>query len=134
MTTLVPRGSRMPEVFRRLKTGFPYSLFADRRRLRMEDRVTDNMYVLRAELPGMNPEDIKVTVKGGELSIEAERTDEREQKTHSEFRYGAVKRTICLPPSVNPSAIQAHYDAGILEVTMPRRDIDEAHRIPVTRT
>ncbi|MFB9905410.1 Hsp20/alpha crystallin family protein [Allokutzneria oryzae] len=134
MTTLVPRGSRVPEVFHWLKTGFPFGLFADRQWLRLEDCVMDDKYVLRAELPGMNPDDIKVTIKGGELSIEAERSDERMEKTRSEFRYGAVKRTISLPPSVDPSAIEAHYNAGILEVRMPRRDIDEAHRIPVAKT
>ncbi|WP_168200832.1 Hsp20/alpha crystallin family protein [Allokutzneria sp. NRRL B-24872] len=123
----------MPEVLHRLKNGFPFTLFTARQQLRLEDRVTDDDYVLRAELPGVNPDDIKVTVKGGDLSIEAERTDEKQEKTYSEFHYGAVKRTVSLPPSVNPSAVEARYEGGILEVRMPRRDIDEEHRIPVKR-
>ena len=104
--------------------------------LRVEDYVEDGSYVLRAELPGVDPEkDIEVTVSKGVLTISAHRHDETEGKHRSEFRYGAFARSITLPEGADEDHIRASYDRGVLEVVVTLKDqgAEKARkRIPVT--
>ena len=87
--------------------------------MRMEDYMTDGHYVVRAELPGVDPEkEIDISVNEGILSIRAERKEEEVDKTHSEFRYGVFTRRIVLPAGADDEHIQASYDKGILEVVV----------------
>src|SRR5215470_16506726 len=66
--------------------------------MRVEDYVKDGTYVVRAELPGVDPEkDIEVTVSKGVLTISAQRKEETEGKHRSEFQYGAFARSVTLP-------------------------------------
>ena len=91
--------------------------------MRMEDYVTDGRYVVRAELPGIDPEkEVDVSVSDGILSIRAERKEEEIDKTHSEFRYGVFSRRIVLPSQADDEHIQASYDKGILEVVVELKD------------
>ena len=101
--------------------------------MRVEDFVQDDRYVLRAELPGMDPEkDIDVTVSGGVLTIRADRLDETEGAHRSEFRYGAFTRSLPLPANADEAHIQASYGSGILEVNVPLKESDNAQRrIPI---
>jgi HSP20 family protein len=103
--------------------------------MRVEDYVKDGTYVLRAELPGVDPEkDIEVTVFQGVLTISAHRQEETEGRHRSEFRYGASTRSIALPAGADEDHIQASYDMGVLTVTVGLKDeaAEEAHkRIPV---
>ncbi|HTP15203.1 MAG TPA: Hsp20/alpha crystallin family protein [Streptosporangiaceae bacterium] len=87
---------------------------------RVEDFVKDDRYVIRAELPGLDPEkDIEVTVDGRTLTIHAERRQEAREGHRSEFRYGSLTRSVTLPASVNADDVTARYDKGILEVSVP---------------
>ncbi|HUZ51439.1 MAG TPA: Hsp20/alpha crystallin family protein [Streptosporangiaceae bacterium] len=91
--------------------------------MRMEDYVTDGHYVIRAELPGIDPEkEVDVSVNEGILSIRAERKEEEIDKAHSEFRYGVFSRRIVLPPGADDEHIQASYDKGILEVVVDLKE------------
>jgi HSP20 family molecular chaperone IbpA len=103
--------------------------------MRMEGYVKDGTYVVRAELPGVDPEkDIEVTVSKGVLMISAHRQKETEGKHRSEFRYGAFARSVTLPESADEDRIQASYDMGVLEVVVTLKDqaAEKAHkRIPV---
>ena len=91
--------------------------------MRMEDFVTDGRYVVRAELPGIDPEkEVDVSVNEGVLSIRAERKEEEVDKTHSEFRYGVFSRRIVLPAGADEEHIQASYDKGILEVVVDLKE------------
>ena len=103
--------------------------------MRVEDYVRDGHYLVRAELPGIDPEkDIEVTVSKGVLTISATRHEEAEGKHLSEFRYGTFTRSVTLPASADEDHIQASYDMGVLEVTIRIKDqaAEEAHkRIPV---
>jgi HSP20 family protein len=86
--------------------------------MRAEDYVRDGQYVLRAELPGCDPErDIEVTASRGVLTIRAERREETGARHHSEFRYGTFARSFRLPPNADESRIRSIYGNGILEVT-----------------
>ncbi len=88
--------------------------------IRVEDYRDEEKYVLRAELPGMDPEkDISITVANGMLTVEAERSEEARAKGRSEFRYGSMRRTVTLPADVDADKITARYEKGILEVTVP---------------
>ena len=132
MTSLMPRSFVFPEVVRLLEGGWP---FGDHHMARIEDYREDGKYVLRAELPGMNPEeDIHIQVQGNELSIAAERTMEKHDKERSEFSYGKFARTVRLPGGAVPGEISAAYEAGILEVTVPVKVEPDTRQIEVKVT
>jgi HSP20 family protein len=100
---------------------------------RVEEVAQDNFYVIRAELPGLDPdEDIEVTVDGRNLTIQAERRQEDSGPSRSEFRYGSLTRLVRLPARVDPKDITARYERGVLEVSVPVRDVKpEGIRVPI---
>ena len=84
----------------------------------------DDRYVIRAELPGLDPEkDIEVTVEGRTLTIRAERRQEDSGPYRSEFRYGSLTRLVRLPARVDPQDVTARYERGVLEVSVPVREV-----------
>jgi HSP20 family protein len=101
---------------------------------RVEDYVEDNTYVVRAELPGMDPDkDIEITADGGALTIHAERREEHKEGHRSEFRYGSFTRSVALPEQADTEHITAAYDKGILEVRVPVPEAKaEGRRIAIT--
>lgn len=100
---------------------------------RAEDYVENGNYVVRMELPDIDPEkDVDITVSGDMLQVSAHREVEHKDGKRTEFRYGAFTRTIPLPRGVSASAVRATYDKGILTVSVPLPDADEtARRIPI---
>ena len=100
---------------------------------RVEEAVQDNSYVIRAELPGLDPEkDIEVTVDGRILTIHAERLQQDSGSYRSEFRYGLLTRSVRLPAKVDAKDVTARYEKGILEVSVPVREIKpEGGRVAV---
>ena len=87
---------------------------------RLEESIRDDRYVIRAELPGLDPEsDIEVTVDGRILTIRAERRQQDTGPHRSEFRYGSLARAVRLPARVDPADVAARYDRGVLEVSVP---------------
>ena len=82
--------------------------------------------LLTAELPGMREEDVNVEIENNILTIRGEKREEREeggegQKYHvTERRYGSFQRAFTLPRSVQPDAIHADFDGGVLTVRMPK--------------
>jgi len=87
---------------------------------RLEEAVRDNRFVIRAELPGLDPEnDIEVAVDGRVLTIRAERRQQDNGPYRSEFRYGSLARTVRLPARVDAEDVTARYDKGVLEVSVP---------------
>ena len=87
---------------------------------RLEESIRDDRYVIRAELPGLDPEnDIEVTVDGRILTIRAERRQQDKGPYRSEFRYGSLARAVKLPARVDPADVTARYDKGVLEVSVP---------------
>ncbi len=137
MNTLTHRDYRGPSnLFDWLESPLTALRPLDGNPLRVEDYVKDGCYILRAELPGVDPEkDIDVTMShGGVLAIRADRHEEAEGKHHSEFRYGTFARSITLPAGADEKHIQASYDKGVLEVVVPLKDQDDEkaeRRIPV---
>jgi HSP20 family protein len=100
---------------------------------RLEESIRDDRYVIRAELPGLDPEnDIEVTVDGRILTIRAERRQQANGPSRSEFRYGSLARAVRLPAGVDPADVTARYGKGVLEVSVPAEAVKpEGTRIPI---
>jgi HSP20 family protein len=99
--------------------------------------VENGSYVVRMELPGIDPDqDVDITVDGDTLQITARREPEKKDGRRTEFRYGVFSRNIQLPPGVIAKDINASYDKGILTITMPLPDgkTVAAQKIPVQAT
>jgi HSP20 family protein len=91
-------------------------------------------YVIRLELPGIDPErDLEVTVQTGILSVRAYRRDETPTKHDSEFRYGTFARHLALPLGSSVQDVSAAYHNGILTVRvgMEPEHQDVARKVPV---
>jgi HSP20 family protein len=107
--------------------------------MRVEEFREDGTLVIRADLPGINPEtDVELTVADGALRIEAERHagGEREERDYlrEEVRYGLVTRTLPLPAGVSEAGITADYRDGVLEVHVPVPQGEAVKRIAVTKS
>ncbi len=81
--------------------------------------------VLKLEIPGVNEEDLKVSVENNILTIQGERKFEKEEKEENfhriERRYGSFTRTFKLPNTVDSDRVDAGYDKGILKITLAKR-------------
>ena len=96
---------------------------------------TNEAVIIRAELPGMKREDIKVTVAEDTVAISGERRYESEQKDRTFHRveraYGSFQRTIALPMSVQGDKALASYKAGVLELVLPKAERVKAREITI---
>jgi len=130
--------ARFPELFDWLESPWPAVLpFGPAQTFRVEDYTEDGKYMIRAELPGVDPDkDVEVTVESGMLTIHAERREETKQERHSEFKYGSLTRSVSLPEGADPGKITATYDQGILKVTIPvpEQAKPSTRKIPVGHT
>jgi HSP20 family molecular chaperone IbpA len=124
MTTLVrPAESPISEFFQWLDLNRPSSLSELMHYIPVETFTRDGAYVVRADLPGIDPEkDIEVKVDGDVLTIHGERREEEHDHGHSEVRYGSFTRSIRLPKGASAADVEARYDAGVLEVTVPMKE------------
>jgi HSP20 family protein len=100
----------------------------------------DGQFTVRADLPGMSKDDIKVEILDGLLTIQGERTnekkEEREGYSYSECSYGSFYRTIPLPEGADASKATADFRNGVLEVTVPApaRAESKARQVEVRET
>jgi len=114
-------------------------LFEDDGLIRVEEVVEDHTLVIRAELPGVDPDkDVELTVDNGRLTLRAERREEKEEKDRhrrrSEFRYGSFTRSVQLPPGAGQDDVKATSTDGILEVRVPvDGEKAETKKIAITR-
>lgn len=105
----------------------------------VEEFRDDDTYVIRAELPGVDPDrDIEITVQDAVLHVRAERreedTTEQPQYVRKEIRYGSFVRNIPLPAGCSEDAVTAEYGDGILTVRLPiAEEKAAATKISVTR-
>jgi HSP20 family protein len=95
--------------------------------MRVEEFVDGGECVIRAELPGIDPDkDVEITVTDEILEVKAHREERKEEERpdsyRSEFRYGSLHRVIRLPKGVKESDIKATYKDGILEIRVPVAD------------
>jgi HSP20 family protein len=95
----------------------------------------EERYVLSAELPGIDPEDVEVQVEGNVLSIRGEKKLERETENErvriSERRYGAFERAFTLPTNADPDKITADVRRGVLHLEIEKRPETRGRKIEV---
>jgi HSP20 family protein len=109
----------LTELFPDFPTWADLPLLVDSQLMRLEDEMQDGHYVVRAEIPGIDPaKDVDITVRDGQLTIKAERSEKTQAKGRSEFRYGSFTRCVALPNGANEDDIKATYDKGILTVSV----------------
>jgi HSP20 family protein len=91
--------------------------------------------VIKAELPGLDKKDIKLTLSDGLLTIAGERKQEKETKGKNYHRvessYGSFQRTINLPVPVQADKIKADYKRGVLEITLPKAEEAKTREIQI---
>ncbi|MCP3998554.1 MAG: Hsp20/alpha crystallin family protein [bacterium] len=95
----------------------------------------DNDLAVRAEVPGVDPESIEITVEGRTLTIKGGRRFETEENKpnyqRKEIFEGSFERTILLPEGIDPAAVSATSKDGILEVSIPKRPEILPHKVEV---
>ena len=110
----------MSEFFQWLDLNRPSSLSDLMHYIPVETFTRDGKYVVRADLPGVDPEkDIEVKVDGDVLTIHGERHEEEHENGHSEVRYGSFTRSVRLPKGASADDVEARYASGVLEVMVP---------------
>lgn len=92
-------------------------------------------FVVKASLPGINPDDLEVTYNNNVLTIKGEIKEDKdvEEKHYHlrERRFGSFTRSISLPSTVKPDSITANYDAGVLTLHLPKAEEAKPKRIAV---
>lgn len=110
------------------ESGWPPGLrrFGSESMVRMDVSETEQAYTVRADMPGVSKEDIKVAVDGRDVSINAEIRKEQEEKQGeniicSERIYGQQSRHFSLPQEVDDTRVEARYQDGVLELVLPKK-------------
>jgi HSP20 family protein len=101
----------------------------------LESYVESGKLVVRADLPGIDPKDVEITATGDQLTIRGKREQQSEEKgrdfIHREVVYGSFERVMKLPGGVNPDAIKASYNNGVLELSVPLPEQSRTRKVPI---
>lgn len=96
---------------------------------------TDKEYLVRAALPAVKKEDVKVTIDSGMLKIEGERKQKKEDKNEKFHRvesyYGSFVRQFSLPDNVDANAIRCESQDGVLTVHIPKKTVEKPKQIEI---
>lgn len=99
--------------------------------------ITENKdnFTLLADIPGVKPEDIEVSMESGVLTVKGERKTENKKEDENyrrvERQYGMFYRRFSLPDTANADKIEAHSEHGVLKITIPKQEVAQAKRIAV---
>ena len=99
----------------------------------LESFVKDGQFTVRADLPGIDPKNVELSVDGDRLLIKGERKSVHEEKDrmYREVTYGRFERSVALPHGVASDSIKATYKDGVLEVTMKAPKELEPKKVPI---
>jgi HSP20 family protein len=96
---------------------------------------TDEHFVLRADLPGMSEGDVNIELEDNVLTVSGERKAEHEDKREGYYRveraFGSFSRSLTLPQGVDPEAVTASFNRGVLEVSIPKPEQRKPKRIEI---
>jgi HSP20 family protein len=99
---------------------------------------TDEHLVLKADLPGLDKEDVKIEIKDNVLTISGERKAEHEEHKDGYHRveraYGSFSRSLSLPQGIDADQVQADFDKGVLEVRIPKPAEQKPRRVQIGAT
>jgi HSP20 family protein len=101
----------------------------------VESFVEDGTMVIRADLPGVEPQNVDVSVTGNTLTISGSREATKEEKErdymYREMSYGSFERTMPLPAGIDRDSIKASYNNGVLELRMPLPKELTSRKVPI---
>jgi len=113
----------------------PFTLLGQRAWPAIDVAEREDAVLVRAEVPGMKPEEIDISVYGDTLTISGERKDAKEDQGdgfyHVESSYGSFRREIALPTEVDEGKIEAVCKDGILSITLPKAEKSRAVKVKV---
>jgi HSP20 family protein len=96
---------------------------------------TAENYVLRADLPGLSDEDVNVQLEDNVLTISGERKTEQNTQEEGYHRleraFGGFSRSLTLPDGVDPDSVRAHFDRGVLEITIPKPEQKKPRQVQI---
>ena len=96
---------------------------------------TEDHFVLKADLPGLTEADVNVEVEDNVLTLSGERNAEHEDKREGYVRveraFGSFRRSLTLPEGIDPEAVQASFDKGVLEVRIPKPEERKPRKITI---
>jgi HSP20 family protein len=96
---------------------------------------TEDHFVLRADLPGLGEEDVNIEVEDRVLTVSGERKAEHEASKEGYHRveraFGAFSRSLTLPEGINPDAVQATFERGVLEVRIPKPEERKPRKVSI---
>jgi HSP20 family protein len=118
-------------------TPLPNGTATARRWLPAMDLVeTEDDFVLKADLPGLSEKDVNIELEDNVLTISGERKSEHEQRKDGVHRVerasGGFTRSLTLPEGVNPEAIKASFDRGVLEVRIPKPEQRKPRKVEIS--
>ncbi len=97
---------------------------------------TQDDFVLRADLPGLSEEDVNIELEDNILTISGERKAEHEERKEGYYRVerssGMFSRSLTLPEGVNPDAVRASFDRGVLEVRIPKPEERKPRKVAIS--
>lgn len=129
MSSLISRSHLFDDLFKDFASGFFIKPLQTETlpmpgQIRMDVKESQDCYTIEAEVPGVAKENIHVTIDGNTVTVKAEVRKEEsrsgESSLCSERYYGAVSRSLSLPAGINSQQSQAHYDKGVLTLTLPK--------------
>ena len=96
---------------------------------------TDDHLILRADLPGLERDDVNIEVKDGALTVSGERRAEHEEKSEGYYRveraFGSFSRSLTLPDGIDAERIDADFDKGVLQVRIPKPEQRKPFRVEI---
>ncbi len=97
---------------------------------------TDDTFVLRADLPGLSESDVNIELEDNVLTISGERKSEHEERKEGYYRVerasGSFSRSLTLPEGVDPEAVRASFDRGVLEVRIPKPEERKPRKVAIS--
>ena len=97
---------------------------------------TADHFVLRADLPGMTQEDVKIELEDSTLTVSGERKSEHEDKQEGYYRveraFGSFSRSLTLPKGIDADAVTANFENGVLEIRVPKPEERKPRRISIS--
>jgi HSP20 family protein len=97
---------------------------------------TNDAFVLRADLPGLSESDLNIELEDNALTISGERKAEHEERKEGYYRVerasGRFSRSLTLPEGVDPEAVQARFDKGVLEIRVPKPEQRKPRKVAIS--
>jgi HSP20 family protein len=97
---------------------------------------TGDDFVLRADLPGLSEGDVSIELEDNVLTVSGERKAEHEEKKEGYYRversWGSFSRSLTLPEGVDPEAVKASFDRGVLEIRIPKPEQRKPRKVAIS--